>query len=476
MLPIRHLSSKAEPQFWLLGAFVSLVFMTGGTSRIDAQSSLIVGPISIMVCAIALATLRREHLQDRGLLIAGLGVTIVLSGLHLVPLPRELWVLMSGRAEIARIDDLVGLGAVHRPLTLSPNSGWHAFIAPFVPIATLLLGIQIDRARIYRLLFLLIGFGALSGLLGLLQAIGNPEGSLYFYHITNNDSAVGLFANRNHAAVFLACLFPMLAVFGSLKARTLNDQRHRQMFAAATAATIIPLILIVGSRAGVLLGLVGLLGAVLIYRPSVTHPTKRRDNNRLKSRLVPMLAAAAVLGLGFLTVFFSRARAIDRLFAVASDQDNRSDFMVISIDLIQRYFPWGSGIGAFSEIYGIAEPLRMLDETYLNHVHNDWIETVLTFGFLGGLVLALAVFYYLRRTYAIWRHMDVQRDSVRYARLASIVIAMIAGASISDYPLRTPTMMCFFAIMMLWFIMAARPAQSVSSSGSVVTPPQVRPG
>ena len=32
---------------------------------------------------------------------------------------------------------------------------------------------------------------------------------LWFYRITNNGFPVGLFANRNHAAVFLAALLPL---------------------------------------------------------------------------------------------------------------------------------------------------------------------------------------------------------------------------------------------------------------------------
>src|SRR3546814_18783044 len=56
----------------------------------------------------------------------------------------------------------------------------------------------------------------MSGGLGLAQVIGPRDGPLYLYEITNNGSAVGLFANRNHQAALLACLFPMLAVYASI--------------------------------------------------------------------------------------------------------------------------------------------------------------------------------------------------------------------------------------------------------------------
>jgi hypothetical protein len=56
--------------FWLLGAFLMLLFATGGASRIDVQSLVILRPLSVIVCVIALATVQREHLMPRKWLLA----------------------------------------------------------------------------------------------------------------------------------------------------------------------------------------------------------------------------------------------------------------------------------------------------------------------------------------------------------------------------------------------------------------------
>ena len=51
--------------------------------------------------------------------------------------------------------------------------------------------------------------------------------------------------------------------------------------------------------------------------------------------------------------------------------------------------------------------------------------------------------------------MDNQRWAVALGRMASIVIAILALASVSDYPLRTPAMAGFGALVLVWFAHAS---------------------
>lgn len=446
---IRSSGSKPSPIFWILGAFLLLLFATGGASRVDAQSLVILRPLSVIVCAIALMTLRREHLAQRKWLLTSIAAVFALALLHVIPLPPALWQSLAGRQDLAEVEKLAGLQDIWRPLTLAPMNGWHTLLSLFVPLAIILLGIQLDRDDLFRLLPLLIALAGLSGFIGLLQSIGDPQGALYFYRITNNGSAVGLFANRNHAATLLACLFPMLAVFASTAKGASDEVRLRQLVSIAIAIVLVPLILVTGSRSGLVGALIGLAAAGLLYRRPTDIRTVRRG---AQSRVKPahLLAALAVTCLGFLTYYFSRAQAIERLFAEASGEDSRTDFWVVSLDLFWKYFPWGSGSGSFVEAFQIIEPIYLLDATYLNRAHNDWVETAVTFGLPGVIALAAAVFAFVWRSFNLWRHADGSRRYVAFGRLASVVIAMLAIASISDYPLRTPIMMGVFAIFALW--------------------------
>ncbi len=445
----------------MLAVFLLMLFATGGASRTDVQSLVILRPLSIIVCALACTTLRRAHFGGQVWLLGWTGTIFLLALLHLIPLPPAIWQFLAGRQDLVDIEMLTGLSDVWRPLTLAPMNGWHALLSLFAPLAVILLGIQLNRDDLFRLLPLVIALAALSGLLGLLQAISDPQGSLYFYRITNNGSAVGLFANRNHAATLLACLFPMLAVYAATARGGADAVRMRQLIAAAIAIVIVPLILVTGSRSGLVSAVIGLGAAALLYRQPSDVPTVRRGKP-FSVKALPVLGGVAVISLALLTYFLSRAEAIERLFMQASGGDNRTDFWAISIDLFWKYFPWGSGSGSFVEAYQIVEPTRLLDATYLNRAHNDWVETAVTFGLPGVLALAVALITYGMRSYRLWRSQDGRNRSVAFGRLGSIMIAMLAIASASDYPLRTPTVMGLFAICVLWLTEAGRDRTSIA--------------
>ncbi len=452
----------------MLAFFLLLLFATGGASRTDVQSLAILRPLSGNACALACMTLRREHFTSRAWLFGWVGAIFVLALLHLIPLPPSIWQSLAGRQDVVDVEKLMGLFDIWRPLTLAPMNGWHALISLFAPLAMILLGIQLSRDDLFRLLPLVIALAALSGLLGLLQAIGDPQGSLYLYRITNNGSAVGFFANRNHAATLLACLFPMLAVYAATARGEANTVRIRQLFAAAIAIVLVPLLLVTGSRSGLVSAIIGLGAAAMLYRqPTDVRTARRGKTGRVKA--LPILGGVAVISLAFLTYFLSRAEAIERLFNQEVTEDGRTDFWAVSIDLFWKYFPWGSGSGSFVEAYQIVEPARLLDATYLNRAHNDWVETAVTFGLPGVLALAAAVIAFGIRSYRLWRSADGSKRSVAFGRLASVIMVMIAIASASDYPLRTPIMVGLFAICTLWLAEAGRARSSSLANSSKET-------
>ena len=454
---------SASVPFWILATFLVLAFLTGGASRIDAPSLLLLRPLSVVACALALLTLKPTHLVERKWLFAGFGSIVLLCILHLIPLPPGLWQSLPGREIVAEVDQLASLGNVWRPLTMTPMNGWHALASLTTPMAVLLLGAQLNRDDLYRLLPVLLSLGALSGFWGMLQIIGDPQGALYLYKPTNNGTAVGLFANRNHAAVLLACLFPMLAVYASTSSGTVDQQRMRQFAAIAAGIVLVPLILVTGSRSGMLMSVPALTGAALLYRAPAAGRTGPRGDARLKLEAGHVVAAGAIVSLIILTIVFSRAEAWDRMFVQSGAEDARSDFWQVGIAMQWKYFPFGSGMGSFVEAYQIDEPLRYLTDSYVNHAHNDWLEVPLTGGLPAMVLMLLASALFLFRAASLWRRTDKDRRAVKFARLASVVITIVALASTADYPLRTPIMMALFAIFCLWF---TSPALSDASSSN----------
>lgn len=432
-----------------------MVFLTGGASRGDAQSLVVVRPLSVIFCAIALLTLKREHIAGRKWLLFGCACILLVTSVHLIPLPPSIWQVLQGREIIAEIDRLTTPGEIWRPLTMTGINGWHALVSLITPLGILMLGMQLDKSELYRLLPLLLGLGSLSGLLGVLQIISDPQGPLYLYAITNHGLAIGFFANRNHAGVFLACLFPMLAVYASIRDGSVEQQRLRQFAAVAAGVVLVPLILITGSRSGMLLSLPAIIAAAVLSRNALVGQAGYCFGDRLTFGLGSVVAATAIVGMALLTIFFSRAESWDRFLENSALQDGRTDYWEIGLQTISAYFPFGSGLGSFVEIYQINEPLNYLDEKYVNHMHNDWLEIPFTAGLPAVAILLVAIGFYVAHSWSLWRRKDQNRLVVKIARLASVLIVIIAFASVTDYPLRTPIMMAVFAIASLWFTIPA---------------------
>jgi O-antigen ligase len=443
----RIFRTEAVP-FWALIAFLILTLLTGGGARGDIQSLIILRPAAVIFCGIGLWSLRLEHVKANKFLFGMAAALFALVIVHLIPLPPALWGALPGRGIIAEIDQAAKLGVVWRPLSMVPATTWNAFYALFVPLAVLLLGVQLDREERFKLLPWLLGMGLFSGFWGILQVVGDPQGPLYLYNVTNNGSAAGLFANRNHQAMLLASLFPMLAVYASTTVRSEEQAGLKLWLSVSAAAVLVPLVLVTGSRAGLILSLVGLLAGALLYRkPDALAPKKRKTR---KFNPLYLAGGFAVLCLGALTIIMSRAEAFQRLFAAEQGEEGRFLVWGPIAEIAWKYLPFGSGIGSFVEVYQIDEPFDLLAPEYYNHAHNDWLEVYLTAGLPGLALIAVALYAYARTVWTAFRTPSGQGRGPLFARVGLSVVAILALGSIGDYPLRTPSLACIFVIAALW--------------------------
>lgn len=400
------------------------------------------------MCGYGFWMLRWDQIRQHRFLFlftfAVFGLVIV----HLIPLPPAIWGNFPGRDVIVQVDQTANMGRIWRPLSLVPLSTWNALYSLFAPLAVLLFGLQLSREERFQLLAVLLGFGLISGFVGLLQVVGPADSPLYFYATTNNGSAVGLFSNRNHQAIFLACLFPMLSVFAFAGLKTIEQWRFRLWVSIAAGLVMIPLLLVTGSRAGLLIGLFGLAAALLLYRKPLFERPAKRKVRRIK--LTYAFVGFGVVAVGLLTVLFARAQAFERLIAPDQLGDLRLTVWTPIAGMTWKYLPFGSGVGSFAEVYQIDEPLALLSPSYLNHAHNDWLEVVMTTGAFGLVLLFVAVIAWSIAAYRAWRMPEPRGRDASFRRMAVLLIIMIALGSIGDYPLRVPSIMCMFAVAVLW--------------------------
>lgn len=440
-------------QFFGLVVVLLALFLMGGSSRIDVQSLAILNPITVLGCGVALLTIGKKEWSDNKLLFSVFALLFFLVSFYLVTFPSGFREMLQERVSLATLNEEANLTSAPAALSIMPSATWQSMFSLFAPLAVFLFGVQLTRDELTKTLPVVILIGAASGIMGILQLAGSPEGPLYLYRITNNGSAVGLFANRNHAAVLLGCMFPMLAVFATASNSTQSRANQVQRVTAiAMAMFIVPLILVTGSRAGLLAGIIGIVGGVLLYR-SQSSPNNPQNRSRSWAYIV---ATSVVICLVFTTIYFSRAEAIDRIFFDASTANTRTDFWAYSLNLFWKYYPLGFGPGSFVVAFQNEEPIALLSQTYLNTVHNDWLEIALTFGILGLLLMFGGVVYYARRSFVLWFRMDGARSAVIIGRMASVILAILGIASMSDYPLRTPAIMGFAALVLIWFTQDGR--------------------
>lgn len=433
--------------FVLLAIFLTLVFLTGGSARADVTSLVILRPAAVLFFGIGLLTLKREQLHTHRLSFGMLAAIFGLVAFQLVPLPYEVWTKLPGRQLLAEIDAAAGVGPQWRPLSMVPQGTENALYSLFVPAAVLCLGAQLSRDDLFKLVPLLLSFAILSGLVGLLQAIGSAS-SLYFYKVTNFGSAVGLFANRNHQALLLAMTFPLLAAFTSFGVRSPEQASIRKWAVFAVGLVLVPLLLVTGSRAGLALGGVALLLSAFVFQASeITARPKGKASNPWPAYGV---VAFGVIGMAALAAALSRSEALDRLITPDTLEQDRLTFWPVIVDMIYAYFPFGSGFGSFPEVYQISEPDNLLKPQYLNHAHNDYLEIIMSGGLPAIIIIFLCAFILIFRMKNILflNSKSPMKNSIKRLGISFIILILISG--IVDYPLRTPIICSIFCVSIIW--------------------------
>jgi O-Antigen ligase len=442
-----------------LVVFFLVLFILGGSSRSDTQSLVIVLPATVLFLGYGLWGLAQEHIAAYRFLFAIAFAILCLTALHLIPLPAVIWQALPSSDLLIEIDGAIGTPQVWRPVSMVPGATWKALCELLVPVTALVLISQLDREYRFKFLSVFIFLGLASGILGLMQSVGPSNGQLYLYKITNGNLAVGLFANRNHHAVFLSCLFPMLAAYASLPTASSEVVRLRFWLAIACSTMLIPLILVTGSRAGLLTAILGILATPLLYREPKSDGVESRKVRKLN--LAYVLGSIGVAAMAFITALAARAETFVRLF----DDDRSSDMRFSTWGPIwtaaEKYFPLGSGIGSFVEVYQIDELRGLLTFQYFPHAHNDWIEVALTSGLPAILLIVASAIAFGLAAWSNFRADKHESRDILFGRLGVVIIALLGIASVADYPLRIPSLGSLIVIAAIW---ASRGSDQLSKS------------
>lgn len=360
--------------------------------------------------------------------------------IQLIPLPPGVWAALPGHAPLAGDLRQAGAADVWRPISLTPQQTWRSLLGLLPPAAVFLLAIDLSVGGLRRLSAVILAFALASVMLATLQLAGGPYSPLRFYAITNADSGVGFFANRNHLASLLLVSMPLAAALAVDWGR--EGRRGAMMRVASTLGIYLVLMVGVGvslSRAGMLL----LAPAVLT---SLAIALAGRGSYRQQPAAL-LLVGASVVGL-FLVGAFSLA-AVAQRFHQEGATDIRFQAAPVIIQMAKAYGPIGIGFGAFETAYRAAEPVTLLLPNYLNHAHDDYLELWLEGG-LMGLAFALGFVAWwawgsLNAWRAVWRKRAGGFPPSVLPAAASASIGLLLLHSGVDYPVRTTALACVLA-------------------------------
>jgi O-antigen ligase len=470
-VPAKQVGSafSGTDKIWLSAClgFFALAVLLGGSPRPEAAALPLLRGAAVLFAALGLKGITRRTLCSAAPLgCLALGFLVFLPLLHLLPLPPGWAGSLAGREVLGEIDQAIGNPNTWRPLSLSPLGTANALLAASVPLAALLLGLNVVGVHHYRLAQGLLGLGMVSLCLALGQTLAPQDSVLYLYETTNRGSPVGVFANRNHHAVFLACLIVVAPIalsferIGSGKDLTSNGGGLRSALLLVMCLWIAGMALLTGSRSGALATSLALLSVPMIMaaqaRAAQPSRTLRRSTNGLLRSLVLMVGLGIIIPFA---IWVERAPAIDRLLGSTPDADARLKILPQVLELIWLYWPWGSGPGSFEKVFQLHEPHDLLSAAYMNHAHNDVLEVAMTAG-LAGLILMLSAA-------ALWLVLAVRvlvidrSDRLQPLRKAGVVIILILSvASLTDYPLRNPGLAALYVLAWIWAALPYRPSLS----------------
>lgn len=427
--------------FALLLALLAVLWLAGGASRADVAGQVAVRVVAWgALIAVALFAPRPTDAHDVRPVAWLLALAIVLVAVQLMPLPADIWLRLPGRQMLT---DAVPPGELQpwRQWTMTPGATVNALSALVVPAAVLVLLAAMRPAERMALPAVLLVMITAAMLVGLLQVSGARLSNPFVNDTVGQIS--GIFANRNHFAVFLACgclLAPAWAFLGERCAL------WRGLLALGLIVLFVLTILATGSRSGMLSAGLAILISLTMVRHELLRQLSRGPRWAFPALIAGVLAVMTLVVLA--SVAANRAESIHRTFAVDVGTDMRSRGLPVVLEMIRTYLPLGSGVGGFDPMFRMHEPLALLKPTYFNHAHNDFLEVVLDAGVPGGLLLGAALLWWLSASIRVWR--AGSDASVGAARLGSAILLLLIVASAFDYPLRTPTMMALAIIAAVW--------------------------
>ena len=293
--------------------------------------------------------------------------------------------------------------------------------------------------RLHLLLWFLAINGGLLAIEGIIQRLEGSGRLLFLVHPRVNPAAVtqfGPWAYRANAASWFNLLWPpCLGFWWTLHhhARKKNYHHHWLLLCAVLMAAC-PIISTSRGGALITLGLITLASPYLFITTLLINGPRRYWNSLPACALVVLFSIFSV-GLGLKLGWTALG---PRMAELNSSAELREKMYNSARPMACDYPLYGTGAGTFATVFQL---YRISTETYWPaQLHNDWLETHITFGWVGGALIALALGCLLAR----WFNFGTIHGGRRFVSLTWLALAGCLVHARFDFPLQVYSVIFLF--------------------------------
>jgi O-antigen ligase len=294
-------------------------------------------------------------------------------------------------------------------------------------------------ARLRMLLWVLSINGAALGIEAIVQrATGSNK--LLFLVVPQvhkeGEAQFGPYAYRSNAAQYFNLLWPVCLGFWLALQRIARGKAHHWLLPCGAIMAACPIIST--SRAGALISL-GILILALLYLAITSFFTfSGLSSFRWSTSGLVLLFATAALGLGW---YFGWDLLAPRMEQLGEGYQQREEMYAAAAPMAKDYPLFGTGPGTFGTVFQL---YRFSSGVYWpEQLHNDWLETRITFGWLGFLLLLSTLACIVVR----WFVPGGIRGSRRFVVLSWLALAGALVFARYDFPFQIHSTLFLFLVI-----------------------------
>ena len=367
--------------------------------------------------------------------LISLALFVAWGGVKLLPWPAQLWPV--------------------------PTADWQASLDTFLLSLGLLMAALLtillvrSKRRALMVLYTLALAGLLQALYGSFLVFNGADFWFADHRVIGHGVTKGTFVNRNHYANLLVLALSagtgLLLAQMNLRGAANMRQRLRSLLQAALGpkarlriylVVMVIALVLTRSRMGntaffAAFTMVGLFALWRLRKPS--RP------------LLVLVVSVLVIDIFLVGTWFGVDKVIDRIQESVQVQDdqwvvkdkNRIDADRESLGIISKAPVAGFGGGTFYTVY---PAWRGDDQQFMDHTHNDYLEFLVEYGLVGGVLLAWFILLCLRRAIGGLGDRDrAKKFGISFASLMAMV-AMMIHATV-DFSLQIPANALWFVVL-----------------------------